>query len=113
MNPPGKIKIVTATLECCMCPTIVIGTTDDGWAVYCRYRWGMLSIRLDPRNPPPRSGAAGQWIMVKQLDPAGLNGCLDYEEIRELTADIIEWPAELTPLTYEGTDATTFPDNAG
>jgi hypothetical protein len=102
MSP--KIIVTTAHMECCMCPTIISGTTDDGWTVYCRYRWGMLSIRLDPRDSPPHGGAAGQWLMVKQIDPAGLNGCLDYEEIRELTADIIDWPDELTPKVHDEND---------
>lgn len=101
MTPPGKITVVTATMECCMCPTLVTGTTDDGWTVYARYRWGMLSIRLDPRNPAPHSGAEGTWIMAKQLDPAGLDGCMSYEKLREITADIIDWPAEITPKIFD------------
>ncbi len=89
-----------------------IGRTFEDGTVSVRYRWRQLRITCDHRNPAPSGGAAGVWLMVKQLDPEGIQGDIDYKKIRELTADIIEWPAELTPLTYGGTDATTFPDNA-
>lgn len=87
-----------------MCPTVIIGRTVEGGTVYCRYRWGQLRVSCDHRNPAPHGGAAGQWLMVKQLDPEGLNGCLYYEELRELTADIIEWPDELSPQVFDEND---------
>lgn len=97
MNPSEKIKIVIAHFECRMYPTVIAGTTDDGSTIYVRYRWGQLTIRLDPRDPAPHGGAAGVWIMVKQLDPEGLAGCLSYDEIRELTAQTLVWPENPTP----------------
>ena len=87
-----------------MCPTILIGTTDDALTVYVRYRWGMLSIRLDPRSPSPHGGAAGVWIKFKQLDPEGLAGFLSYEEIKDLTDEMIEWPEETSPLPPDEND---------
>jgi hypothetical protein len=100
MIAPAKIIVVTATMEFPMCPTLVTGTTNEGATVYVRYRWGRLTVRLDPRDPAPHGGAAGVWIMFKELDPGGLAGCLTYDEIRELTAEIIEWPEELSPQIF-------------
>lgn len=106
MNPPaGKLIVTTATMECLMCPTIIVGITDDGCAVYCRYRWGRLSVRIDPRDPPPHGGAAGRWILDQQIDPNGLDGDMSYEQLQELTADLIEWPAELSPRPIDDEDS--------
>lgn len=68
--------------------------------VYARYRWGMLSIRIDPRDTPPNGGASGKSIYEKQLDSTGLDGALYYDQLKDLTSDIIKWPAELTPKSY-------------
>lgn len=94
-----------------MCPTLIAGTTTEGETVYARYRWGRLTVRLDPHHPAPHGGAAGVWIMVKQLDPEGLAGCISYEEIREITDEIIAWPDEITPKIYDDGEATTWPDD--
>ena len=88
-------------MEFPMCPAVYVGTTDDGGTVYARYRWGRLVIRLDHRDPPILGGAAGRWILDKQLDPDGLAGCISYEELRELTAELVEWPNELTPRKFD------------
>lgn len=96
MSQTEKITVTNAYMDCFMCPTTIIGRTFDGSTVYARYRWGHLSIRLDHRDPPPHGGASGKWIMEKQLDPTGLGGCLDYAELREITAHIVEWPDELS-----------------
>lgn len=107
MNTPKKIHVTSAQYECPMCPTIIKGETEDGCTVYARYRWGHLSVRVDSRNPAPHSGAAGASIMERQLDPEGLDGWLDYEELRAITANLIIWPAELTPRTYDETNPAT------
>jgi hypothetical protein len=106
MSHPAKIIVTTAHQECCMCPTVIVGRTLDSATVYVRYRWGRLTVRLDLRDPAPHGGAAGVWIMFKQLDPEGLAGCLDYDEIRELTADIIDWPPELSPQIFDDDETT-------
>ncbi len=105
MNPLKKIIVTICHYGCCMCPTIILGKTTDGWTVYARYRWGHLSVRVDPRDPTPHGGADGAWIMEKQLDPEGLDGCLDYDELREITADIIEWPSGISPGSFDVNDA--------
>lgn len=68
--------------------------------VYARYRWGILSIRIDPRDTPPNGGASGKSIYEKQLDPKGLAGAMYFDELQQHTSEIIEWPAELTPKSY-------------
>jgi hypothetical protein len=105
-----KIKIITAQVACPMCPTTITGRTADGLTVYARYRWGHLSVRVDPRDPAPHGGAGGVWILERQIDPEGLDGWMEYEELKEYTSEIIEWPEELTPRTFDDDESTGLDD---
>lgn len=91
-----------------MCPTTIIGKTSDGLTVYVRYRWGMLSVRLDPRDPAPNYGSEGAWVLREQIDPKGLDGCMTFDELKEHTADFIVWPTELSPRTFDEDDPTIW-----
>lgn len=104
MTQPGKITVVCATLEFPLCPTVFSGRTADGSTVYCRYRWGRLSVRLDHRKPAPCDGAEGRRIYERKIDPNGLDGQLSYDDLRQHTAELLDWPAELTPKTYDEDD---------
>lgn len=92
-----KVTVISAQVECGMCPYTIAGITTKGWTVYARYRWGLLSVRIDERDPAPFSGAAGVWILAKQIDPKGLDGWMTYEELKQHTTEIISWPDELSP----------------
>ena len=48
---------------------------------------------------------------VKQLDPQGPDGCLCFEQLREITGGLIVWPEKPMPKTPDEADATTFPDD--
>ncbi len=101
MSQTEKIIIITAIMECCMCPTTFTGRTADGCTIYARYRWGILSVRIDWRDPAPHGGAGGAWILEKQLDPKGLAGAMYFDELKQHTSEIIEWPDELTPRSFD------------
>ena len=85
------IKVMEAHCICCACPTTIVGTTEPGETVYARYRWGHLSVRIDPREDPPFEGAGGEWIFSEQIGEK-FDGCLTYAKLRELTLGLIEWP---------------------
>lgn len=110
MNTHDKITVITAQIECHMCPTIITGRTPDGWTVYCRYRWGRLSVRIDPRDPPPNGGASGNCIHESRIDATGLTGWMNFDELKAHTINLFEWPAVLTPKTYDDND--TWLDDA-
>lgn len=42
----SKIKISEIVQTCEACPSQWEGTLEDGRAIYIRYRWGGLSVRL-------------------------------------------------------------------
>jgi len=105
MSQPEKITVVTAWIELLMCPSIFIGKTADGWTVYCRFRWGHLSVRVDPRDPPPFYGAEGMWIFAEEIDAEG-GGCMDYDELRQITGHLIDWPDQLSSRPKSDDDET-------
>lgn len=108
MKTSEKIIVTTAHYECPMCPTIVSGITEEGWTVYARYRWGRLSIRIDRRESAPHGGAEGVWIFDEAIGDDPYAGWMDYEELRKITAEMIDWPDELTPKTCEASDASAI-----
>jgi hypothetical protein len=87
-----------------MCPTLITGKTENGGTIYVRYRWGQLSVRLDPRDPAPHGGADGVWILERELDPDGIDGWISFESLREITDGIIDWPEVLSPEIYDEDD---------
>lgn len=107
MSQPEKITVVTAWIELLMCPTIIVGKTADGWTVYARFRWGQLSVRVDPRDPPPFFGAGGSWIYAEEVDDEG-GGCMDYDELKKHTAHIVQWPDQLSQRPPDDSEPLTL-----
>ena len=104
------IRVISVHHECIMCPMTLVGKTDNGSTVYARYRWGHLSVRIDPREDPPFGGAEGTWIVSEQIG-GEFDGWLTYDQLREVTEGKIEWPAnidELPPRTTQSTDRLKF-----
>lgn len=87
------IKVVEAHYEGLMCPMVIVGKTSDGSTVYARYRWGHLSVRIDPREDPPLGGAEGTWIFSGQIGD-DYDGWITYEELIAVTKGMIEWPED-------------------
>ena len=88
------ITVVSAYCKLFVCPTIFVGKTDDGSTVHARYRWGCLSVMLDPLEDPPHRGAGGAWLFNQKYGEQ-YDGCISYDELREITKDEIEWPDQL------------------
>jgi hypothetical protein len=89
------IKIISAQWICFACPTIYTGKTAEGWTVYARYRCGHLSVRIDDAHEPRHGGAAGRSILEVTLG-GEYDGSLDYADLRQHTAGVVEWPDQLT-----------------
>ncbi|MEO5715797.1 MAG: hypothetical protein ABIT37_20125 [Luteolibacter sp.] len=87
------IHITSARMKLFGCPAIWIGKTEAGHIVYCRYRWGHLSVRYSTEPNPDHDGAGGASIAeVNHGDP--FDGFLNYYELRTITKGLIEWPSE-------------------
>ncbi len=66
------------------CPSQFNGITADNREVYVRFRWGKLGVYID-----------GQKLIDKQLSD-GLDGIINYKEVKENFNDLIKWPEELS-----------------
>ena len=85
------IKIKQLVKTCEACPAQWEGYTDDDRKVYVRYRWGHLSVRLgDIGDTAEFAGIRGEEIFGKQIGE-DLHGVMSYDELKELTKDIIQW----------------------
>jgi hypothetical protein len=67
------------------------GRTFDGLFVYVRYRWGWLSIGSG--TTAVQAVTNDNDVFEKQLGNR-LDGKLEYERLREVTAGVIEWPQD-------------------
>ena len=84
------VDVVTQT--CCACPNTYSGKTADGLTVFARYRWGHLSVRVQPAGVDDGlDGAAGESILEVNFG-GQYDGMLEYSDLRVLTQDLIQWP---------------------
>ena len=74
------IKIKEIRKTCIGCPAQWEGITTENKSVYVRYRWGNLSIDI-----------GGKDFIHKSIGN-GLDGCMDYTELKWNTKELIEWP---------------------
>lgn len=105
MSNSEKIIVVTAHMDCLMCPSVYIGRTASGMTVYARYRFGRLSVRLDPRDPPPNRGVWGLRILESDIGES-MDSVLDYDELREITQNVVDWPEQLSERPKSDDDET-------
>jgi hypothetical protein len=86
------IIVISASKIFFACPNIYCGKTADRVTVFARYRWGRLSVRVQPAGVDDGlDGATGQSIL--EIDHGGkFDGFLEYDELRKLTRDLIQWP---------------------
>lgn len=78
------IKIKTIEQTCFACPSQWDIMTEDGQYIYARFRWGYLSVKINPWTPNEK-------ILFEWQDTDGLNGVMDSEELQQLTKNILDW----------------------
>jgi hypothetical protein len=87
---PTRVSKLTQTCE--RDPSQWEGRTFDGLFVYVRYRWGWLSIGSG--TTAVQAVTNDNDLFEKQIGNR-LDGELEYEMLREVTAGVIEWPKDL------------------
>ena len=97
MKITNPIVVTKISSTCFACPSQWEGRTSDCRAIYVRYRWGHLSIRVsEPKDRRPHAAVMGQSVF--EMDHGGrYDGCLDYEELIKFTEALIAWPKSETP----------------
>lgn len=82
----NKVKVLKQT--CYMCPSQWEGQFEDGTYFYVRYRWGWLSISISEVSV--QKAVVGKSLMEISYGDS-LDGLLSFDELKDLTKEIIEW----------------------
>lgn len=86
-----KYKIKELEKTCWACPSQWEGFLEDGRAIYIRYRWGYLSIRIskDETNEI-QDAVCGEEIFGRQVGD-GFGGVIELDAVLKLATDVIEY----------------------
>lgn len=91
----GQPKVVALRQTSVACPSQWEGTLEDGQAVYARYRYGWLSVGVgDDVDQAVRSGSTDRALFAGGVG-AGLDGFLDFEELKIHLQGILLFPPDL------------------
>jgi len=72
-----KIKDIRQT--CMACPSQWSGTTTDNEEIYIRFRWGILSVRIEDKV-----------IFEEQISKDSLDGVISLDKVLKHTKNILE-----------------------
>lgn len=81
------VKITEIRRTCFACPAQWEGKTDSGY-VYIRFRWGTLAVRS---GSTIKDAIAGPTIFEWQ-DTDGYGGFMEYDELKKITAGVLDLP---------------------
>jgi hypothetical protein len=88
-------KLVTLKRTCIACPSQWEGTLEDGRAIYARYRHGELSVGVGSDiDEAVHDGMSDQALYADHIGD-GLDGFMDFEELKIYLHGLLEFPAEL------------------
>lgn len=104
MGEQSDEKVTVASLyhTCDACPSQWQGRTSNGGHIYVRYRWGRLTIGVGETFDDALSGPC--LIAIQHGD--ALDGYMQYDELRLLTRDKIDWPARAMVVEGDPPDST-------
>jgi hypothetical protein len=95
-KPDGRPKVVALKKTCLACPSQWEGALEDGRVVYVRYRHGGLSVGVgDDIEEAVRNGMSDQAPFADHVGD-GLDGFMDFEELKVHLHGLLEFPADLT-----------------
>jgi hypothetical protein len=87
--------VLTLKKTCLACPSQWEGDLDDGRAVYARFRHGHLSVGIGETVERAVDNAmSGQALYEGQIGD-GLDGIMDFEELKAHLRGLIEFPVDL------------------
>jgi hypothetical protein len=85
------LKVVELQRTCIACPSQWEGRTDDGRAVYVRYRWGHLSVRV---GKDITAAVRNRDEVFNAVVGHSYDGLMTYDKLKDLTVGFVEWPEE-------------------
>jgi hypothetical protein len=84
-------KIKTIEKTCFACPSQWEGFLENGKAIYIRYRWGYLSIRIsDDVTDDIYDAVCGKEIYGKQIGEE-YDGVIELDTVLDLSKGVLEY----------------------
>lgn len=83
----NMLKITEIRRTCFACPSQWAGKAESGY-VYIKFRWGTLAVRF---GPSIKEAIAGPTIF-EWHDSDDMGGFMEYDELKKLTADMLNLP---------------------
>jgi hypothetical protein len=94
-RPDGLPKVIALRKTSLACPSQWEGALEDGRMIYARYRHGELSVGVGKDiDEAVRSRRYGQALYADHVGD-GLDGFMDFEELRTHLYGLLEFPADL------------------
>ncbi len=87
--------VLTLKKTCLACPSQWEGALDDGRAVYARFRHGHLSVGIGETVEEAIDDAMSDQALYEGEIGDGLDGFMDFEELKAHLRGLIEVPAAL------------------
>jgi hypothetical protein len=87
--------VLTLKRTCLACPSQWEGALDDGRAVYARFRHGHLSVGIGETVEGAVDNAMSDHALYEEEIGDGLDGFMDFEELKAHLRGLIEFPADL------------------
>lgn len=95
-RPDGLPRVVALKKTSTACPSQWEGDLEDGRAIYARYRHGHLSVGVaDYVDGAVRNGMSDEALFADYVGD-GLDGFMDFEELRVQLHGLLEFPIDLT-----------------
>lgn len=79
-----KYKVKNCNQTCSACPSQWDIYTDDGEYIYARYRWGVLTLTLNPWRD-------SEQLLYKERHGDGLDGVMETAELMKHTKSVLDW----------------------
>jgi hypothetical protein len=87
--------VLTLRKTCIACPSQWEGALDDGHTVYARFRHGRLSVGIGETVEGAVDNAMSDQALYQGEIGDGLDGFMDFEELKAHLRGLIEFPLDL------------------
>ncbi len=94
-QPDGAPVVVALEKTCTACPALWEGSLEDGRTVYARYRGGALSVGVGAGVDEAVHNSMSEEAFYFDHVGAGLDGFMNFEELRAHLYGLLDFPEEL------------------
>jgi hypothetical protein len=96
------VKVTEIRRTCFACPAQWEGQAESGY-VYIRFRWGTLAVRFGSTTDDAITGPT----IFEWHDPDAYGGFMEYDELKKITAGILDLPEAESADEADGIPVTS------